>query len=288
MQQNWNGATILFVWSTTLLSVEPWQDKRAKNSYTERKSYTRMPREAVRTTWNEVERRKKFSPGASILFSTECKRRRLTEKVWTVERPVLRPVLRLKQEIPCLWRARWKISSYRLHPVCRGYKSGNRCIHDYRCLCRQADGKSNLSARSRRRYSRISCYLVKKTSKVVYLKTQRQWILFYGKLKNWDWTLRRDTPEIPRMHLVQNWIWERKRQSGGGIPKRWTSWAKSLRARFWGTTTWGNVTTSRLYQQSSVEFAEKLNYVWFFCEGARDTEYRMLRSAYKRGSTSFW
>ena len=33
--------------------------------------YTRMPRETARTTWDKVERRKKFSPGASILFSTE-------------------------------------------------------------------------------------------------------------------------------------------------------------------------------------------------------------------------
>ena len=33
--------------------------------------YTRMPRETVRTTWDEMERRKKISPGGSILFSTE-------------------------------------------------------------------------------------------------------------------------------------------------------------------------------------------------------------------------
>ena len=33
--------------------------------------YTRMPRETVRTTWDAVERRKKFSPTVSILFSTE-------------------------------------------------------------------------------------------------------------------------------------------------------------------------------------------------------------------------
>ena len=66
-------------------------------------------------------------------------------------------------------------------------------------------------------------------------------------------------------------------------PKRRTSWAKSLRAWFWGTTTWGNLTTSRLYQQSSVEFGEKIckleiedNYVLFTSEGARDTEYRMV------------
>ena len=30
--------------------------------------YRCMPRETVRTTWNEVEIHKKFSPGTSILF----------------------------------------------------------------------------------------------------------------------------------------------------------------------------------------------------------------------------
>ena len=47
--------------------------------------------------------------------------------------------------------------------------------------------------------------------------------------------------------------------------------------------TWGNLTTSRLYQQSSEEFGEKIcklkaedNYVLFSCEGARDTEDRMF------------
>ena len=47
--------------------------------------------------------------------------------------------------------------------------------------------------------------------------------------------------------------------------------------------TWWNLTTSRLYQQRSVEFGEKIcklkaedNYVLFSCEGARDTEDRMF------------
>ena len=56
----------------------------------------------------------------------------------------------------------------------------------------------------KRRYSRSRCYSEGKKSKVVCLKTQIQWIFFYGKLKNWDWTLRRNTPGILRMHLVQN------------------------------------------------------------------------------------
>ena len=37
-EQNWTSATILIIWSTKLPSVEPWQDNRAKNSYTERKT----------------------------------------------------------------------------------------------------------------------------------------------------------------------------------------------------------------------------------------------------------
>ena len=49
-----------------------------------------------------------------------------------------------------------------------------------------------------------------------------------------------------------------KSQSGRIIEKRWASWAKSLRAQFGGTTTWGNFTTSRSYQHSSVELSEKI------------------------------
>ena len=46
-RQNWNGATILFIWSTKLPSVEPWQDKRAKNSCTERKTEESFQRKTV-------------------------------------------------------------------------------------------------------------------------------------------------------------------------------------------------------------------------------------------------
>ena len=122
-QQNWSGATILLIWSTKLPSVEPWQavgrkiltlSGRLKNVFSGRQLvlskkthvvlYTRMSRETLRTMWNEVERRKKFSPRASILFSSESEETDWRKKAWTV----WRPVLRLKLQIPCLWRARWK------------------------------------------------------------------------------------------------------------------------------------------------------------------------------------
>ena len=49
------------------------------------------------------------------------------------------------------------------------------------------------------------------------------------------------------------WIRER-RAIRRHHPKRRPSW----RARCWGTTTWGNLMTSRLYQQSSMEFGDKI------------------------------
>ena len=81
----------LLIWSTKLQSMEPWQKERSniltrsgrlENVFSGRQlglaqgetlvvCYTRMPRETVRTTWDEVERRKKISLGGSILFSTE-------------------------------------------------------------------------------------------------------------------------------------------------------------------------------------------------------------------------
>ena len=69
-----------------------------------------------------------------------------------------RPATRAK--IPCLWRAKCKISScdYRHPPVSRNDKSGNGCIHGHRCQYRHADGEEKPSKRSKKRgYSRNSC-----------------------------------------------------------------------------------------------------------------------------------
>ena len=65
-------------------------------------------------------------------------------------------------------------------------------------------------------------------------------------------------------------------------PRRWTSWAKSLRVQFWGTNTWGNLTRKSLCQQSSVEFGEKniqaqswrQSYVLFSCGKKRRQKHR--------------
>ena len=156
----------------------------------------------------------------------------------------------------------WKISScdYRHHPVCRGYESGNRCIHGYRCLRRRADGKSNLSARSKRRYTRISCYPEKKKKRLRLCSSKLSANGFYS-TGSWRIGIER----FGGTHLkFSGCTWykiEFGKQKGNLedlSEKGWTSWAKSLRARFWRTTTWGNLMTGRMWQQSSVEFGEKL------------------------------
>ena len=206
----------------------------------------------------------------------------LTRKLSQSQRPVLRQIADNSLSIAKKMK---KTSScdYRHHPVCRGYKSGNRCIHGYRCLYRQADSKSNLSARLRREYSRNSCYSEKKMSKVVYLKAQIQWLLFYWILKNWDWTLRRDTPEILRMHLVQNWIRKTKGQSGESNQKREPhernpSAPISEEQPPEETTLQEDCDSKAAWNLATkvASWSRTLDYVLFSCEGAKDTEDRMF------------
>ena len=118
--------------------------------------------------------------------------------------------------------------------------------------------RSNLSARSRKEGTQGAVAILRKKSKVVYLKTQIRWILCYGKLKNWDWTLLRDTPEILRMHLVQIWTRERKWQSGGIIQKGEPHERNPCAPGSEEQPPEENLMTSRLWQQSSVELGENI------------------------------
>ena len=126
-------------------------------------------------------------------------------------------------------------------------------------LFRHADGERKPSARSIRRYSRKSCYYQKK-KKVQGCVSQNSDPMNSILRKAWELGLNASAGH--------NWkfsgcIWcktefGKEKAIWRHYPKRWTSWAKSLRAWFSGTSTWGNLTTSRLYQQSSVEFGEKI------------------------------
>ena len=102
----------------------------------------------------------------------------------------------------------------------------------------------------------------KKESKVVYLKTQIQWILFYGKLEKWNWTLRPDTPWNSWDAPATKPKFGKEKSNLEVLSQKVNVMSESLRARFWGMNTWGNLTTSRLWQQSSVEFGEKNAQCW--------------------------
>ena len=149
-----------------------------------------MPRETVRITWNEMEIRKKFSPEASILFSTESEIHRLTVKAWTV----WRPVLRLKLKIPVF---------------------GWQDEKDHRVFINIIPCVVVTSLETDAFMAIVACIdelMVRATSARGRKKVFKEQLLFWdekkkrpslciskfsaNELKNWDWTLRRDTPEI--------------------------------------------------------------------------------------------
>ena len=118
----------------------------------------------------------------------------------------------------------------------------------------------------------------------MYLKTQIQRIVFCGKLKNWDWTLRRETPEISQDAPGKNWIREGKRQPGGiiqkGEPHEWDPCAPRSEEQPPEGTSWEADCPSNVAWNLGRKYASlsrTWNYVFFSCSGARDIEARMLK-----------
>ena len=238
--------------------------------------------QTVRTTWDEVKRRKKFSPGASILFSIESERHRLTWKGFF--RLKASPVTKAKFSLSIAGKMKnivvwWKTSSH------VSWLQVWKQMHSWLSLPISTCWRWKETQRGveRRKYSKICCNSErKKTSKVVYVKTQIQWILFYGKLKNWDWTLRQDTSKNSQDALGTK-LNSGKEKGNLELSKKVNLMSEILARQVLRRNTWGHLTTSKLYPQSSVEFDEKIyklkaddNYVLFSCGGARDTEDRMF------------
>ena len=259
-RQNWNGATMLFIWSSKLPSVEPWQDKKGEKLLHRAEGwrmffsgrqlglvqeetlvvfYTRMPRETVRTTWDEVEIRKKFSPRASILFSTESEETDWREKL----EQSLRPVLRLKQKNPSSMVGKMK-------KIVMWFSTSSRMswlqvwkqMHSWLSLPHfdMLTVKGN-PARVRKRIRKVlkaiwSCIFWKK-NKSKGLCPFQDWgrskaDSIPGKVEELGLQRFGGTHQkILRMHLVQNWIRERER-IWRHYPKRWTSWANPCAPSF--------------------------------------------------------
>ena len=180
--------------------------------------YTRMPRETVRTTWNEVETRKKFSPRTSVLFSTESEetdwRKSLNslkaslatklKKSLSVAGKMKKIVVSLSTSSFVSWLQVWKqMHSWLWLPISTSWR--------WKETQREFEKKKVLK-------DQLPFWKKKKNVKdCVSQNSDPMSSTFHGKLKNWDWTLRRDTAEILRMHLVHYWIREIRRRSGGII-----------------------------------------------------------------------
>ena len=123
--------------------------------------------------------------------------------------------------------------------------------------CRQADGKSNLSARSKRRYSRNSCHSEKKKKKVRGCVSQDSDTPNRILRKVEELGLNASaTSEILRMHLVQ--IEFGKEKGNLEALSKKVNLMSEILARPGRRNTWGNLMTSRLFQQCRVEFGEKI------------------------------
>ena len=177
-----------------------------------------------------------------------------------------------RAKIPCLWVARCeRPSCYFRHPsVCREYKCGKRCIYGKSCLYRHADGREKPSKKSKKESTQGAVAILKE-KKVQGCASQnsdpKKSIMRKAGQKRLSASAGH-TIKFSGRTWYQIQMRERKRTIPGRYPKRWTSWAKSLRAQVWGKNTWGNLKTRRVCPQSSMGFGEK-----FFKVKAEDKSY---------------
>ena len=173
--------------------------------------------------------------------------------------PETSPATRAK--IPCSWGQDEKRSScdYRHHPVCRNYKSGNRCICGHRCLLRHAHGERKASARSRKECTQGVALLREKRSKVVYLKIQSQ--RSKSILRKAGQTRLNASAGHAINFSGRTWyevqIRKRKGQSGGIIQKGEPHEANPCASSFEERTSEETSQQEDLCQQSSVKSGEK-------------------------------
>ena len=213
-RQNWNGATILLVWSTKLPSVEPWQEEKGENFYTERKTEECFQRKTIgfcsrrdacsfphTHATGDCEDNVGWSGGMPEIFNLSKHtlqyrkwRNRMTRKAWTV----WRPVLRLKPSSRMSWLQVWK----QMHSWLSLLKTT--------CWCWEVN-----SARGREKKVLKDKLLFWERRKRPRLCISRLRSNEFYPTESWRIGIERfggTHQKILRMHLVQNWIRERKWQ----------------------------------------------------------------------------
>ena len=228
--------------------------------------YIRLPREterlkgkkwrtqedlALNQPWGERERVKSKHP-----LQYRKWRQRLT---WKAQKS-LEAALRLElKSLVCGAKCKLSSCNYRHPPVFRNYQSGNRCIHGNHCLFRHADGEEKPSKKSKKESTPGAFAILrdKKGPTLCTSKFRSKEVYFEESWANEIERFGGTHHKILRTHLVRNSNSGKKRAIWRNYPKRWTSWAKSLRAHVWGKNTWGNLKTRRVCPQSSMGFGEK-------------------------------
>ena len=277
--------------------------ERAKHSYTERKTeecvqrktiglcsrrdacsllHTRATGDTVRRTWNEVEIRKKFSSRSKHPLRYRKWKTQTDGK--SLNSVKANPTTKAENSLSTVGKMKnivaWLSTSSRVSWL-QVWKQMHSLLSLLMSTSWWWEEQPQREVEKKVLRDKLLSWK-KKKSKVVYLKTQRQRILFYGKLENWDWTLRRDTPEIFRMHLVQR-EFGKEGQSGGtiqkGDPHEQNPCAPGVEEQPPEETSWQAGCTSKVAWNLATKYASlsrTWNNVLFSCEGARETEDRMF------------
>ena len=241
-----------------------------------------MPRETVRTTWNEVAIRKKFSPGASILFSTESE-----EKDWrkSLNSQKASPATKAENPLSKVGKMKkivaWLSTSSRVSWL-QVWKQMHSCLSLPISTCWIVRKKP--SARSKRRkYPGISCYSEGKKSPMLCISKLRSVNYILRKVE--ELGLNASAGHTMKFSGCTWYKIEFGKEKGNleALSEKVKLLREILARPVLRRNTWRNLTTSRLYQQSSMEFGEEICkltaediHVLFSWKGARDTEDRMF------------
>ena len=138
---------------------------------------------------------------------------------------------------------------------------GNWCICGIRCLFSTCWMRSNLSAGSRKEGTQGTVAVVRQKTNVQGCVSQDSDPVSSFLRKDEELGLNASAGHTRNSQDASGTKLKLGKEKGNleAWSKEVNLMSEILRARFWGMNTWGNLVTSRLWQQSSVEFVLKMN-----------------------------
>ena len=220
---------------------------------------TRMPRDAVRLCGKKWKTQENLTQNKYPLQDRKW-RNGLTWKTQTVWRPVLR--LELKKFLVYGWQdEKDRHAIIGIIPCVVVTSLGNMCICGIRCLFSTCWMRSNLSAGSRKEGTQGTVAVVRQKTNVQGCVSQDSDPVSSILRKDEELGLNASAGHTRNSQDASGTKLKLGKEKGNleAWSKEANLMSEILRARFWGMNTWGNLVTSRLWQQSSVEFVLKMN-----------------------------